>query len=120
MSCIADGAALDFMRPSDLYSLFGNALDNAMEAIKGLRDAQRRSISLIVRRRGQMVSIHAENYFDGKVNLVDGLPQTTKGDHSAHGFGTRSMRMIVESYGGTLTYLAQDDVFHLNALIPCP
>lgn len=30
--CMADGAAVGFMAPTDIYSLFGNALDNAIEA----------------------------------------------------------------------------------------
>ena len=121
LSCIADGTALDFMAPTDLYSLFGNAVDNAIEAVDALGDPERRSISLIVRRAGDMVSIHVENYFDGNVRFgEDGLPLTSKGDRRNHGFGTRSMRLIVESYDGTLSASAQDDIFHLNALIPIP
>ena len=33
LDCIANGQCLSFMQPSDLFSLFGNALDNAMEAV---------------------------------------------------------------------------------------
>ena len=121
LSCIADGPALDFMAPADLYSLFGNALENAIEAVDALADPERRSISLIVRRAGDMVSIHVENYFGGDVRFgEDGLPLTSKGDRFNHGFGTRSMRLIVESYDGTLSARATDDIFHLNALIPLP
>lgn len=121
LSCIADGAALDFVEPTDLYSFFGNALDNAIEAVERLGDAERRSIGLVVRRTGDMVCIHVENYFDGKVDFgSEGLPRTRKGDEANHGFGVRSMRMIVEATGGSLTCRAQGDVFHLDALIPIP
>ena len=34
VSCVADGALLSFMHTMDLYSLFGNALDNAIEAVE--------------------------------------------------------------------------------------
>lgn len=121
LSCIADGAALDFVEPTDLYSFFGNALDNAIEAVERLGDAERRSIGLVVRRTGDMVCIHVENYFDGKVDFgSEGLPRTRKGDEANHGFGTRSMRLIVEAAGGSLTCRAEGDVFCLDALIPIP
>lgn len=121
LSVIADGALLDFMAPADLYSLFGNALDNAIEAVGALDDPERRSVSLIVRRAGDMASVHVENFFDGNVRFgEDGLPLTSKADRFNHGLGTRSMRLIVESYEGSLSASAQGDVFHLNALIPLP
>lgn len=74
-----------------------------------------------MRRAGDMVSIHVENYFGGEVRFgEDGLPLTSKGDRFNHGFGTRSMFHIVAGYDGTLSARAQDDIFHLNALIPIP
>ena len=118
LNCIADGHALDFMEPSDLYALFGNALDNAIEAVHGVSDPERRAIRVIVRRMGDMVSIHIENYFEGKRHFVDGLPTTTKEDASSHGYGTRSMRRTVEKYGGTITMGARGQLFQVNMMIP--
>ena len=57
VTVIADGSALNFMRPAELYALFGNALDNAIEAARGIEDRSRRSISLVVNRvRPDMVA----------------------------------------------------------------
>ena len=121
LGVIADGSALDFMDAADLYSLFGNALDNAIEAVSKLDDPELRAISLDVRRAGDMVAIHVENFFDGELSVGDdGLPLTSKGDSRNHGFGTRSMRMVVESYGGSLSVVARGDVFALDALVPMP
>lgn len=121
LSVIADGEVLNFMDSADLYSLFGNAVDNAIEAVSGLEDPGLRIISLDVRRVGDMVAIHVENPFTGSIEFGDdGLPLTSKGDTRNHGFGMRSMRMVVESYGGSLSVDVHDDVFCLNALIPCP
>lgn len=121
LSCIADGEALGFVEPAELYSFFGNALDNAIEAVERLGDPERRSIALVVKRVGGMVSVHVENYFDGQVEFSgEGLPRTRKDDPASHGFGVRSMRMIIEGRGGSLTCRAVDDVFHLDALIPAP
>ncbi len=122
LSCIADGAALDFMTPSDIYSFFGNALDNAIEATRRVDDPERRSITLNVARRGGMVAVSIENYYDEDAapRFVDGAPQTSKGDAANHGFGTKSMRCIAERNGGTLHLGAKDGVFYLNALLAGP
>lgn len=120
LGVMADGAALDFMEPAELYALFGNALDNAIEAVGPLEDPGKRSISLVVRRCGFMVSIHVENYYEGPLRIVHGLPQTTKGDRNLHGFGMRSMRATVERHGGSLMVNASDGLFRLDLLIPIP
>jgi len=126
LSVIADGKALSFMTAADLYSLFGNALDNAIEAVSSIPDCGRRSISLTVRERAGVVVVHTENYCRAPVTFNDGLPQTCKRDGSGrpdtfnHGYGTRSMRLICERYGGMFECRAEDGVYHLNALLPLP
>ena len=118
LNCVADGQRLNHMEKPDLYSLFGNALDNAIEAARRLDGAERKTISLVVSRRGDMAVIHEENYFDGKARFEDGLPVSTKGDPLNHGFGTRSMRQIVERYGGSMTMRAQGDRFAVTIVLP--
>lgn len=118
LTCIADGAALSGLSPADLYSLFGNLLDNAIEAVRRLDGAERRTISLVVSRRGDMAVIHEENYFDGDVRFEGGLPVSTKGDPLNHGFGTRSMSQIVERYGGSMSMRAPGDRFGVTIVLP--
>ena len=121
LSVVADGAALGFMSAAEIYSFFGNALDNAIEAAEKIEDAERRSISVVVRRAAGVVSIHVENRFApgaAPVTGADGLLATSKKDQVNHGFGVRSMRLTVERYGGTLATLVQGDTFHVNAMIP--
>ena len=55
LTCIADGAVLLGLSPADLYSLFGNLLDNAIEAARRLDGAERKTISLVVSRRRQQL-----------------------------------------------------------------
>ena len=119
--CVADGTALFFMAPTDIYALFGNALDNAIEASRKLEDRDERSISLTVREAAGMASIHVENRFSGDVRLgEEGLPVTSKPDAPNHGFGTRSMRLIAQRYGGVMTLRSEGGVFHLNVALPLP
>ncbi len=124
LSCIADGAALAFMAPSDLYSLFGNLLDNAIEATCRISERGRRTISLVVRMSAGMVVIHEENWAPGGIEFADGAPLTSKTDASGrrdednHGYGIRSMRLVAERYGGSLSVTAEGGTFKLDILIP--
>lgn len=115
LTCIADGAQLNFMKPADIYALFGNALDNAMEAVLHYPETSR-DISLDIRSTDDMLSIHVENYFTGSLYIKNGLPITTKEESNFHGYGMLSIKLIVEKYGGNLTFEAANDTFNLNIL----
>ena len=121
LACIADGSSLAFMAPSDLYALFGNALENAFEAVRLLNDPEKRNISLLIRRVANMASIHIENYFEGEITYDSyGNLMSSKMDKESHGYGVRSMRQIVEKYGGTMTISVDEQTFAVNMLIPIP
>lgn len=116
LTCVADGECLNFMPEVDVYSLFGNILDNAIEATEKLEDKDKRIISLSVTKEGYFVSIHAENYFADKLTFTDGLPETTKLDTIYHGYGLKSIRMLVQKYEGSLKISTNEDRFVLDIL----
>ena len=97
-----DGEQLDFMDPVDIASLFGNAPDNAIESVLRTDDAERRIIRLNASVKRSFFSVHFENYCGETVVFRDGMLQTVKQDNRYHGFGVKSIRYIVEKYGGTL------------------
>ncbi len=74
LTCTADDSELGFISASDLYSLFGNIIDNAIEAVLKIPDDNRRIICLNVRSTDKLVSVHVENYYDGEIKFVGGLP----------------------------------------------
>ncbi len=116
LSCMIDGGKLGFIEEGDLYCLFGNLVDNALEAVKNIKEPERRVIDLVVKSKDGLLLVQEENYFDGTLTFEDGLPVTTKGDKDYHGFGMRSLRLIARKYGGELTAYAADGVFHLNII----
>lgn len=118
MSCVADGAKISFIGDSDLYALFGNALDNAIEAVLKIDDPEKRIIGLILYEKNGFVTLNINNTFDGEIKLENGLPLTTKANGNIHGFGVKSIKMIVERYGGELAVTAKDGLFSLSILIP--
>ncbi len=120
ITAMADGSAIAFMNRSDVYSLFGNILDNAIEAVLLLTNTDDRQISLTVRASGRLLHIEEDNYYAGTIQLVNGLPATTKGDQRFHGFGMRSIRRQVERYCGEMTVDTSDHIFSLAIVIPIP
>ncbi len=120
LSCMADCSRFTFMHEGELYALFGNLVDNAIEAAEGLEDLDKRCIGINIHTVGDFVSIVIENYFSGAIEFADSLPKTTKGDASYHGYGLRSVEAIVKQYAGNLTVLAEDGIFRVTILIPIP
>ena len=115
-SYIIDGTLFDFMSEMEIYSLFGNALDNALESCTKVHDPEKRVISLKAAARGDMVILHVENYFQEALNMVNGMPQTTK-KGSGHGFGLRSIQSIAEEYNGVASVNAENDLFKLTVMM---
>lgn len=87
LSCMVDGTALAFLKSPDIYALFGNLMDNAIESVLKEPDEDKRIISL-----------------------------TTKEDKSFHGFGVRSIRYIVEKYKGDLLMRTSQERFLVDIL----
>ena len=114
---LADGAALCFVETRHLYSLFNNALSNAMEAVRKLDNPDKRVISVSVKQAGETVEIEIFNFFDG---CLPGAWDTTKEDRHLHGFGTKSMRYIAQLYGGVLSVQLRKDIYNLHISIPIP
>jgi len=117
LTCIADGSALDFMKPADLYTFFCNAIDNAIEAAELMEDPSRRSISLVVGRQGQIATVHLENYYEGKLRVVGDV---LIGEKRRHRLGLRTMRTVIDRYDGSMTLSAEDGTFMMSAIIPIP
>lgn len=114
-SCIANGEVLNFISEEDIYSLFGNILDNAIQAVKCLEKDKRR-ILLKIKTVGNIVSISCQNPYSQKIELVNGLPKTTKGSITEHGFGLKSIKLIAEKYNGTMNLSYDDNVFSITLM----
>lgn len=112
-SYIIDGTLFDFMSEMEIYSLFGNALDNALESCNKVSDPEKRVISLKALARGEMVVLHVENFYEDALTMVDGMPVTTK-DGFGHGFGLRSIQEIAEKYDGIASVQADNHIFKLT------
>ena len=116
--CVADGSLLGFMDMADISSLFGNALDNAIEAVSQVKGKQERMIDLSVSRHKGFLRIQVRNRFEGDLKTKKGFLLTTKRDDRFHGYGLKSIAATAEKYKGSMTYGAKDGWFDLRILMP--
>ena len=119
-TAVADGSLLSGMSSMDIASLFGNALDNAIEATSKLPKCEQRLIKLALYEQNHFIVIRVENYYDSRLKKdAEGNLRTTKrDDQHRHGFGVKSIRHIAQQYGGEVTIRTEDHWFVLTALIP--
>ena len=115
LTALADGGALDFLEELDLYALVSNALNNAIDAASELPEGER-FVTLTAAAEGDMVTIHVENPYAGRIDMENGLPKSQR-DARYHGFGMRSMRRTVEKYGGTLAVKLNNGKFCLDLIL---
>lgn len=118
-TCIVQGEPLNFMETMDISALFGNAMDNAIEAVEKISQVEKRLITLKVSNRNNFIVIRLDNYDLSDMELSNNqLPQTSKRDKDYHGIGLKSMDYIAQKYGGTLTLTKEDNWVRLKILLP--
>ena len=118
LTCVADGRALHFMDTIDISSLFGNALDNAIEHVIMIPEEEKRLIHLSVSAKKNFVFIKIENYCETEIKKNEhSFITTTKTDKQNHGFGLRSICAAAEKYGGSVNFDQIQNWFELIILL---
>lgn len=115
---IVDGKCLSFMHVTDICTIFGNAIDNAVEAEIIEPEAEKRMISLSVSVQRKMTYIKIENYVSHPEEIQIHSLETTKSDKSNHGYGIKSIRYCVEKYQGNMSIKLSDNWFSMSIIIP--
>ena len=82
----------------DLCTIFSNLLDNAIEAVKAVKETDR-EISVSARKTGSFWLLAVKNNTAFKVEISDRI-KTTKSDKKEHGFGIGNVDRAVQKCGG--------------------
>lgn len=115
---LGDGACLAFMNAMDVYSLFGNALSNAVEAVEKVDDPEKKTISITIEKKGDLVLVNVVNWFSGGFRRENGLPVTTKkSEIGFHGYGMKSIRNVAQKYRGDIAITTDGGVFGLSVYL---
>lgn len=118
LTVLADASELDFINATDMCALFGNILENAVEAAEKAEEGNR-NINLNIRPVAGQIFVCVENTCSAEVKIKEGLPQTSKrGEAGYHGYGLKSIKMIAEKYGGVFSCNAEKGLFRVSILFP--
>ncbi|MCI5873608.1 MAG: ATP-binding protein [Clostridiales bacterium] len=120
LTSVADGSLLDFMDIMDICSIFGNALDNAIECELKISDKEKRLIHVTVSQQKRFLMIRFENYYEGTLDAKEGLFATTKKEKQFHGYGLKSIQYTANKYEGAVNIDTKNNWFDLKVLIPLP
>jgi sensor histidine kinase regulating citrate/malate metabolism len=120
INCVVDGSRMDFIDPVDLYSILGNAVDNAMEEVEKFQQKEKRLLDISIFAKGKFLMMVISNPMETEVTFHKGLPQTTKGNNGYHGYGLRSIKRCVEQYHGQISIDAGEGRFTLKIMMPIP
>ena len=91
-------------------ALFGNLLDNAIEACC-LVETEEKWIEIQINQRNQLLSIEVLNTFEIPCIRKQGVFETIKEERSVHGYGIKSMRRIVDKHQGLIAYEEKEKIF---------
>ena len=90
-------------------ALFGNLLDNAIEACC-LVETEEKWIEIQINQSNQLLSIEVLNTFEIPCIRKQGVFETIKEERSVHGYGIKSMRRIVDKHQGLITYEEKEKI----------
>ena len=91
-------------------ALFGNLLDNAIEACC-LVETEEKWIEIQINQSNQLLSIEVLNTFEIPCIRKQGVFETRKEERSVHGYGIKSMRRIVDKHQGLIAYEEKEKIF---------
>lgn len=99
----------------DLACLFGNILDNAIEAIQNVEEKR---IELLFLRQNSNRIIICKNTINGSVLKTNRELKTTKKSKDSHGYGTKITEKIVSDYHGMIDYFEEFNMFGVQIVLP--
>ncbi|MEE0229861.1 MAG: GHKL domain-containing protein [Peptococcaceae bacterium] len=102
------------LEPVDVCVIFGNALDNAIEACDRITQGEKKINLVLVQREGKLLC-HLTN--TAPINSSKDFSITSKSDKKNHGFGLVNLRESLEKYDCEPTITYKDGQFSLKFVV---
>lgn len=114
---VEDRLNLDFIQDVDKISMFGNLLDNAVEAAAQCAEGNRKIHIKIFMGNKHFLIFRIENTWVKKLRTEGGKLLSTKKDSRNHGLGIGISRELAQKYGGSLELEEQGEWFIVTLMI---
>lgn len=102
------------MAPVDVCIIFGNALDNAIEACERIEDGEKKIQLFLIERENKLLC-HLTN--TTSLDSMKGVAKTSKSDQENHGFGLNNMREALAKYDSEPIIELKDGIFSLKFVV---
>jgi hypothetical protein len=99
---------------SDLCIVFGNCIENAIEACRKIEDGEK-FIKIDAGLTGEMLTITIDNSFNGAVTEINGVFMSQK--REGKGIGISSVKAVVQKYNGVARFEAKGNVFQASIML---
>lgn len=109
---ISDQIQLD-LTEQEVVALFGNAVDNAIDACKRMKTGVR-WVRIVIRKVHEMIFIKIANSLEEGPETKNGKLLSSKSKAKEYGWGMTSMQLIVNKYGGTIDANFENNQFALS------
>lgn len=104
---------LGFMDPMEITTIFGNLLDNAIDACDSVFGKER-FINIKLSSYNDFIVIQISNTSKNIVKWIDGKPASDKGKN--HGIGLINVENVVRKYNGSMLLEEKGGVFTCNII----
>ena len=119
MKIEVDGEKIAFLKEIDICTIYGNLIDNALEACSKAcqqQSADRPYIHVKTMQIKGITVIEIINTYAGPVVEEKGRLLTTKQDTLLHGIGLSNVRHVVEAYEGELHIAYDSQLFKAQVI----
>ena len=99
----------------DLSCIIGNILDNAVEAVKPLKE-KRIELKFAIQNSNRIII--CRNTIKESVLKKNRFLSSTKSNADEHGFGHKIVASVVESYDGMISYFEENGMFGVQIILP--
>ena len=118
IECYVDFSQGDFIEALDISTIFGNLLDNAIEAVRKIEVGEK-YIFINVAIKGQLLVIVIKNSMRTFVSASEQL-QTDKWNKRYHGYGLSNVKKSLKKYHGEMKISTDEKEFRVSVVIPLP
>ena len=113
------GIPSDLLDASEICIIFGNAVDNAVEACENCPGNDKKVIQIQSVFSNGFLFIRITNPTAKDIQIVNNTVETSKKNKRSHGIGLRSILTVVEKHSGKMTLTFKNNIFCVEIDLDC-